>query len=51
MAVYRIFDRDDRDSGGTVELEQRIFNPLDPEQVSELFNDWPYAAVDWEVVR
>ena len=44
MERYRIFDRSTGDN-----LEYRLFNPHDPIQLMELFDDWPYAAVDWEL--
>lgn len=42
MERYRIFDRN---TGET--LEFRFFDPYNSEQRYELFDDWPYAAVDW----
>ncbi len=44
MERYRIFDRDTGDT-----LETRLFDPDNTMQIVQLFEDWPYAAVDWEL--
>lgn len=46
MERYRIFDKNTGDT-----LEVRLFNPYNAEQLNELFEDWPYAAVDWVYIR
>ncbi len=45
MERYRIFDRRTGDT-----LEYRIFNPHNSWQLNELYDDWPYAAVDWVLI-
>lgn len=46
MDRYCIFDRN---TGET--LEYRLFNPYNRSELAELFEDWPYAAVDWVHIR
>lgn len=41
---YRIFDTN---TGET--LEVRPLNPTNWYEIERLFEQWPYAAIDWEI--